>query len=754
LNNNGFGALYRFPISPPPGTPRFYSAFPDDNPPIQQTVGAGYSYPFTMPFTPYGMYSIVPFTHGQDEAAPMGVGGTRVGKFTHPSAAPNNDLLVVWSPGPTNNLDRPTSIPYYDGGLYVIRNGDIVNAPSDLVPIKNDPNYNEAWPRAVVTYRAVHGVDEPALLPWLPNDGSQHAQLPAGTPYGLVGTSSFYKRESFPGYVPSWSDFFDGLDAFNTGENGQSSNWFVQGSDAGKYSNSDIWAVRLLAMEPNTHRSYGPNGGPSGGQLFFSHAMERLRILGEIPLRKFDGDNNPILDAEGNPDTSFLAKVPANTPFTFQMLDRNGLVLAMAQTWHQVRPGEQRSDCGGCHAHSQQPLLFSTTRAAQPDYQVPDLSKTTPLLTKDVNGQPAVRVMSSSAVNVEFLRDIRPLLQRSCVPCHTHNNTHPPGNLVLDDPATYDIGLPGDFQHLANDGDASWGYKPVIGNGTWRQTNVSRYIRPFQSRRSLLVWKIFGQRLDGWTNADHPTETTPGNAATLPSGADPNAADLDYTGTIMPPVGSGVPPLSDDEKMTIARWIDLGCPINWSQSQYGWFLDEVRPTLTISSPRPDQNDTPVSAIRIGVADADSGINISSLSVYADVDIEGRSAGSELSDLFSQVDDGIYQLALSTPITAVTNGHLHASVRDNQGNITRANQRFSVGTGGPTPPPATPPPTRTPTLTPIPTPTASQTHDSSVRPFRRPVRIRLPKSRVRVSRVLRIWVRNEDFGVNPGDDISL
>ena len=32
----------------------------------------------------------------------------------------------------------------------------------------------------------------------------------------------------------------------------------------------------------------------------------------------------------------------------------------------------------------------------------------------------------------------------------------------------------------------------------------------FQSRRSLLVWKVFGARLDGWTNADHPTESTPG----------------------------------------------------------------------------------------------------------------------------------------------------------------------------------------------------------------------------------------------------
>ena len=105
----------------------------------------------------------------------------------------------------------------------------------------------------------------------------------------------------------------------------------------------------------------------------------------------------------------------------------------------------------------------------------------------------------------------------------------------------------------------------------------------FQSRRSLLVWTIFGRRLDGWTNAEHPTEFTPGNPSGLPSGVDINATELDYSGMIMPPPGSSVPPLSEDEKMPIARWIDLGCPIDTAQTDgspgYGWFLDDLRPTL-------------------------------------------------------------------------------------------------------------------------------------------------------------------------------
>ncbi len=347
LNNNGFGAAYRLPIAPPAGTPAFYNAFPGDNPPIEQTKSYGLT-TFRMPFTPWGMSSVTPFTHGEDEAAPVGTGGARVGKVTHPSATTGGDLLLVWTPGPANDLNRPTNVPRYDGGIYLAPAAAAIYDPAALVEIKNDPAYNEAWPRAVVPYSDIHGVAEPTELPWLPNDGSVHAELPAGTPFGLVGTSSFYKRESFPGSVTPWNNTFDGLDAFNTSENGQSSNWGQQGADAGKYDDTDIWAVRILAMEPNTHRSYGPDNG----RQFTSHANERLRILGEIPLRKDDGGGE-LLDPEGNPDTSFLAKMPADTPFTFQTLDRNGMVLNMAQTWHQVRPGEMRADCGGCHAHSQ-----------------------------------------------------------------------------------------------------------------------------------------------------------------------------------------------------------------------------------------------------------------------------------------------------------------------------------------------------------------------------------------------------------------
>src|SRR5262249_42534395 len=150
-------------------------------------------------------------------------------------------------------------------------------------------------------------VKEPKALAPLKNDGKLSPHLPEGTPFGLVGSSSLYKRESFPdgkvakgSVTATWSSRQPV--PFDMGWQ----NWRSQGADAGLYSNSHIHAVRILVMDPTTDR----RNGPKPGRLFRSHAMERLRILGEVPVRKFSRDakrsGEQPLDPDGNPDTSFL----------------------------------------------------------------------------------------------------------------------------------------------------------------------------------------------------------------------------------------------------------------------------------------------------------------------------------------------------------------------------------------------------------------------------------------------------------------
>jgi uncharacterized repeat protein (TIGR02543 family) len=681
LNNNGFGTLLAFDSQKSASAAPFGSANPNhaSNPAVRR--GIWYFQPGhpshlqprykRYPFSPPGLVNLTGFTHGEDEASGRELDGSFAGKVTHPSGAPNNDVLLVWSPGPNNHLDRPTQLPRSDGGIYLLKNGTTITTSRDLVLIKNDPGYNEQQPRALVPYSQIYGIAEPAALPYLPNDGSVHTQLPAGTPFGLVGTSSFYKRDTFPGTAGSPS--FDGLDVFNTAQNDANSNWFTQGADAGKYSNSDIHAVRILTMEGIAHRSY-----PDSPALRTHHESERLRILGEIPLRKAGAPPDP----DGNPDTSFLAKIPADTPFTFQTLDRNGLVLNMAQTWHQVRPGEVRTDCGGCHGHAQMPTEFSRTAAGQPGFAPVDLTKGARVLTRDATGNTIVRQLSTPVLDVEYYRDIKPILQRSCAPCHAKSGT-PPMGLVLDD-TTVVNGFENTYNRIAWDTSAQYGRAPVISSKTWRQTNASRYIRSYQSRRSLLMWKILGQRLDGWTNADHPTERVAGDASALPAGADSNAADLDFTGTMMPPPGAGVPALTEDEKLTIARWIDLGCPISPPASgstKSLWMIDDLKPTLTVALPRAGTSTVPLSKIQLGAFDATSGLDPQSFSVVADFAVAGKAPGSELAALLTESGDNIWTLNVNPPVSSLPSGTLTARVRDLQGNETVVRRSFGVAASG-------------------------------------------------------------------------
>jgi hypothetical protein len=432
LNDNGFGTILALNPQKIPGAIPFGSPNADD--PSNSSIQIGLWPPNTgtplqprymsFPFSPPGLVNLTAFSHGLDGAASYAQSGGYAGKATNPSGAPNNDLLLVWTPGPANN----SYTPYYDAGIYLLKGGQPVTDYRNLVLIKNDPNYNELQPKALVPYSAIYGITQPATLPYLPNDGSLTSLLPAGTPFGLIGTSSFYNRNTTPGYGDS---LYNGLDPFNTSDNGASPNWVWQGADAGNYSNTDIYAVRILAMEGVANRSY-PNGGDPGFMNFSN--KERLRILGEIPLRKTGANGNAVLDAQGNPDTSFLAKVPAETAISFQTLDKNGMVLNMAQTWHMVRPGEIRNDCGGCHAHNKAPLDFSTTAAALASYQVADLTTQTPLLSKDASGNPIVKQAGRLVVDVEYYKDIKPILQRSCVQCHSKSGNAAAG-LVLDDTA-------------------------------------------------------------------------------------------------------------------------------------------------------------------------------------------------------------------------------------------------------------------------------------------------------------------------------
>ena len=710
--NEGFGTFVKVPPTPQ-GEPPFGPAYKNDPRNGKSIADIG-----NHGFRPHGLEALTRFAHGGDWPALSSVPGKddapRMGKVTQPSGAPDNHLLCTYSPGnahfaSAHTVKRPGET-LLDAGIYLIKSGKPIDEPAEMFLIRNNPDYHEQWPRSLVPYKRIYGVDEPKNLPRLPNDGKLSKHLPEGTPFGLVGTSSFYKRETFPNGIvrpgevtATWPG--KGPVPYRNWEEG---NWGSQGADAGLYTNDQIHAIRILGMEPATAR----RNGEKGGRLFYNHARERLRILAEIPLRKFGADGKQPTDPDGNPDTSFLAKIPADVPFTFQTLDKNGMVLNMAQTWHQVRPGEIRNDCGGCHAHSQKPTDFNLTAAATKGYQVFDAVVQTPLLTTkqqdksgkqwDVKNETGLR-FETRVKDIEFHRDVKPILERSCVACHTQKSEKPAGNLVLDDDKMHRDhvahNFPGTYYRLASDPKALFGHKPFGKEGWGEGMRKSRYVWAFQSRRSSLVWKIFGARLDGFSNDDHPMEAVPGDPSSLVLKGQPYKPgpenrlhpDVGYTGSIMPPpeaVKAGkVKPLSDEDRLTLVRWVDLGCPIDLDydpghpdQRGYGWMLDDTRPTLTLTAPQPGANP-PLTRILIGMHDYNTGLDLESFEVVADFAVDGTKPGDDLAKKFKALPDNRWELRLEKPVAELPKGKLTVSVKDKQGNVTRIERTFSVTVAG-------------------------------------------------------------------------
>ena len=668
FNNNGFGDLVRFPLDPagpdfrPIADPGTYMPFQR---PAQLDLTNWASNPFDLaedmpaPCEPGG------FMYGESGIICANGNGNRVGKVTQPAAAPGGSLLLVYTKGPANHngifVGVGSALPFYDGGIYWMNAAAASSGttnPSALVRILNDPAASEQWPRPVVPYSTIFpGRAQPAAWTDRSNAGEAEHGLPANTPFGLVGSSSLIWRDTEPRPGIYGGD----PDPFNASHEMLSA-WLHQGPDAGLYANDDIWAVRLLALFPATDRRY-PNDGPR----FSNHASERLRILGEIPVR-----HEGVIDGTGNTDTSFLARIPADVPFTFQALDRNGMVVNMAQTWHQVRPGEARYDCGGCHAHTKAPLAFETTVAGQSGSPAVDAGLQTLLLQlTQLSGTPATVTVASPAVTVEYFRDVQPILTAKCAGCHVNDSADGKLNLHADGAAVSCGGQswPGTYYRIAvdNNGDTSPGCAFGLGTPPGTETyflgpQETRYIRGFQSRESLLIWKVFDTRLDGRTNSTRD-------------------GDIDFTTS---PTHASL--LTWDERMTLSRWVDLGAPIDtcsWpghpcGTPTWGWFEDDLRPTLWVSPTVAEARAGPVSSVSVAAYDMESGLKAGTLSVSFDVAIGGQPPGHNFASGIDPGNGSTVAVALPAAVDLAASGAtMTVAIGDAAGHTTRVVRSFTA-----------------------------------------------------------------------------
>jgi L-lysine 6-oxidase len=119
-----------------------------------------------------------------------------------------------------------------------------------------------------------------------------------------------------------------------------------------------------------------------------------------------------------------------------------------------------------------------------------------------------------------FDRDVEPILERRCASCH--GAASPAAGLPLTRaaaPVERDgVSWPGAYFRLVLDTAAELSPAPPDGEGQWYLPQLTRYLRAFQSRQSLLLWKVWGARLDGRTNEDRSDDLDFVPSAAHPAG--------------------------------------------------------------------------------------------------------------------------------------------------------------------------------------------------------------------------------------------
>jgi uncharacterized protein (TIGR03382 family) len=591
------------------------------------------------------------------------------GKLSHPAALPDNGLMVSWAKGPCSTvsgserafeelgmavppltsgsgsgtaMNLVTSLgidnPGCDAGVYRATTIPLAH-PRDLELVVDSEEWHEIQARAVVPYSAIHGVDMPADRPRADTRVSR-SELEVGTPFGLLGAASILDRETHPQHGIR----FQGEHQFH-----------LQGTDTIDYGDDELCGVCILAVLPNR--------GDRDYEAIENAAGERLAILGEIAVRNYDGSGAPRMDPSGNPDTSFLVRFPANAPYFMQGIDCDGRTLNTDQTWQALRPGEMKT-CGGCHVHSRASRVeFDQTFASTAEYRVQTLGEgTVPLLAGSTGVPPAIRTVDGYGMQVDFARDIFPIFERRCVSCH--GGASPAANLALDRPGMDDArsGAPSTWWCLADDGGQQClpeAQRFQTGLGTsFRRPQLSRYVRAFNSRGSLLYWKAANRRTDNRTD-DQFTEASARDDIDLDFGAD-------HPTEITP-----------EELGLLSRWIDLGSPGGPMELR-----DTQRPTLHLSAITEGES---VTELRVGTVDVGSGIDPASLVVCV---LAAGTRDCETTLTATAQMHGVAPVALDAPLSDLDREVL-ARVADVAGNVTEAVHTVRWLLSAPPPPPPAP-----------------------------------------------------------------
>lgn len=408
------GVVYGTPYPAPAGFP-----FAAQNPPVRHGYNAfngavainedvpvaTVSQAVQFAFQPVGIKNLTPVHTFEDVDPPNyiqdGVSAP-IGNLTHPVGTPNGGLLATWN---------RTGLKFNGAQFDVVYIPDVKNQPDHSLRhyqvLLGDPNVGEYFARPMIPYSDIYGITEPPVVADEPNETSE--TLRVGEPYGLIGTAAVHIRESMIDSAANLSVSH-------------------QGGDMVSFLEDEIEYVGVQLTKPNPYTNSNSGLPTSWSRLGPTTPIQRWKGWGNtpderlpyfekfIPVKKWEGPNGEIwqqstdptqwtdppagytlmLGPDGQPDTSFLVKLPADAPFLWGLFDRAGCALVTGQTWHQVKAGEISTRCNGCHAHNKStlaqptPFGFADTFAATTQYVTHKLDKLQPVVSWEEHIAPIV----------------------------------------------------------------------------------------------------------------------------------------------------------------------------------------------------------------------------------------------------------------------------------------------------------------------------------------------------------------------------
>ena len=136
--------------------------------------------------------------------------------------------------------------------------------------------------------------------------------------------------------------------------------------------------------------NFGYRGLAGSDKIGYGGPWEAMHIIGTVPVEQ---------------DGSAYFKVPANTPISLQVLDKEGKAIQLMRSWLTAMPGESVS-CVGCHESPKE----------VPDNTIKIASKSPPQ---------EVTPWFGPARGFDFEREVQPVLDKYCLSCHDGSESAP-----------------------------------------------------------------------------------------------------------------------------------------------------------------------------------------------------------------------------------------------------------------------------------------------------------------------------------------